>query len=136
MLQNPRKTLGYTKNMVYKIPLGGGGGEVNHIQPVAYVGKSVLLMRSCLLLILSHNEQTKSITSRTERQVPDYPSKYNGTFQMSLLLTCCTVEVYRTQMGQTDKRTSIFRRKYLRNSLFQKRSLFDFLGCFTNYFRR
>ena len=26
MLQNPRKTLGYTKNMVYKIPLGGGGG--------------------------------------------------------------------------------------------------------------
>ena len=30
---------------------------------------------------------------------------------MSLPLTCCTVEVYRTQMGQTDKRTSIFRRK-------------------------
>ena len=25
MLQNPRKTLGYTKNMVYKIPPGGGG---------------------------------------------------------------------------------------------------------------
>ena len=33
MLQNPRKTLGYKKNMVYKIP---PGGEVNHIQPVAY----------------------------------------------------------------------------------------------------
>ena len=30
---------------------------------------------------------------------------------MSLPLTRCTVEVYRTQMGQTDKRTSIFRRK-------------------------
>ena len=27
MLQNPRKTLGYTKNMVYKIPPGGGGGK-------------------------------------------------------------------------------------------------------------
>ena len=41
MLQNPCKTLGFKKNMVYKIPPGGGGGggggggEVNHIQPVA-----------------------------------------------------------------------------------------------------
>ena len=34
MLQNPCKTLGFKKNMVYKIP--PGGGEVNHIQPVAY----------------------------------------------------------------------------------------------------
>ena len=25
MLQNPRKTLGFKKNMVYKIPSGGGG---------------------------------------------------------------------------------------------------------------
>ena len=38
MLQNPCKTLGFKKNMVYKIPPGGGGGgEVNHIQPVAYM---------------------------------------------------------------------------------------------------
>ena len=35
MLQNPRKTLGFKKNMVYKIP--PGGVEVNHIQPVAYL---------------------------------------------------------------------------------------------------
>ena len=35
MLQNPYKTLGIKKNMVHKIP-GGGGGGVNHIQPVAY----------------------------------------------------------------------------------------------------
>ena len=27
MLQNPCKTLGFKKNMVYKIPPGGGGGE-------------------------------------------------------------------------------------------------------------
>ena len=33
MLQNSRKTLGLKKIMVYKIP---PGGEVNHIQPVAY----------------------------------------------------------------------------------------------------
>ena len=33
MLQNPCKTLGFKKNMAYKIPLG----EVNHIQPVAYL---------------------------------------------------------------------------------------------------
>ena len=36
MLQNPCKTLGFKKNMVYKIP---PGGEVNHIQPVAYKRK-------------------------------------------------------------------------------------------------
>ena len=39
MLQNPRKTLGFKKNMVYKIP--PGGGEVNHIQPVAYKRQKV-----------------------------------------------------------------------------------------------
>ena len=33
MLQNPCKMLGFKKNMVYEIP---PGGEVNHIQPVAY----------------------------------------------------------------------------------------------------
>ena len=32
---------------------------------------------------------------------------------MSLPLTCCTVEVYRIQMGQIGKRTSIFRRKHV-----------------------
>ena len=35
MLQNACKTLGFKKNTVYKIP---PGGEVNHIQPVAYLG--------------------------------------------------------------------------------------------------
>ena len=34
MLQNPCETLGFKKNMVYKIP---PGGEVNHINPVAYM---------------------------------------------------------------------------------------------------
>ena len=37
MLQNPCKTLGVKKNMVHKIP--PGGGEVNHIQPVAYIDR-------------------------------------------------------------------------------------------------
>ena len=36
MLQNPCKTLGFKKNMFFEIP-PGGGGEVNHIQPVAYI---------------------------------------------------------------------------------------------------
>ena len=39
MLQNPCKTLGFKKNMVYKIP---PGGEVNHIQPVAYEFRGAL----------------------------------------------------------------------------------------------
>ena len=33
MLQNPCKTFGFKKNMLYKIP---PGGKVNHIQPMAY----------------------------------------------------------------------------------------------------
>ena len=41
MLQNPCKTLGFKKNMVYKIP--PGGGEVNHIQPVAYIDVMYIL---------------------------------------------------------------------------------------------
>ena len=43
MLQNPRKTLGFKKNMVYKIP---PGGEVNHIQPVAYYSYKITLMNN------------------------------------------------------------------------------------------
>ena len=46
MLQNPRKTLGFKKSMVYKIP---PGGEVNHIQPVAYNGlENNFLIRSLI----------------------------------------------------------------------------------------
>ena len=44
MLQSPCKTLGFKTNMVYKFPLGVGGGGVNHIQPVAYI-MFVLLSR-------------------------------------------------------------------------------------------
>ena len=39
MLQNASKTFGFKKNMVYEIP-PWGGGEVNHIQPVAYLERS------------------------------------------------------------------------------------------------
>ena len=51
MLQNPCKTLGFKKNMVYKIP--PGGGEVNHIQPVAYMvyGKSSKTSKIFLFLL-------------------------------------------------------------------------------------
>ena len=38
MLQNPRKTLGFKKNMVYKIPPGGGG------KPYPASGLNVLYM--------------------------------------------------------------------------------------------
>ena len=43
MLQNPCKTLGFKKNMVFKISPGGGGG-VNHNQPVAYEVRYLSLM--------------------------------------------------------------------------------------------
>ena len=50
MLQNSCKTLGFKKNMVYKIP---PGGEVNHIQPVAYSlkGKNAPIGSSSLWLL-------------------------------------------------------------------------------------
>ena len=62
MLQNPCKTLGFKKNMVYKIP--PGGGEVNHIQPVAYIVTKQKCLNKliqeinnnvCLLVCLSKN---------------------------------------------------------------------------------
>ena len=50
MLQNPCKTLGFMKNIVYKIP---PGGEVNHIQPVAYYHyekkESVIFSVNCII---------------------------------------------------------------------------------------
>ena len=51
MLQNPRKTLGFKKNMVYKIPPGGGGkpypasglfDERSHITHAVLVPKTLL----------------------------------------------------------------------------------------------
>ena len=58
MLQNPRKTLGFKKNMVYKIP---PGGEVNHIQPVAYcISISKLKMLTFYFTILI---ETKFLTT-------------------------------------------------------------------------
>ena len=52
MLQNPCKTLGFKKNMVYKIP---PGGEVNHIQPVAYI---VLCLNETLIFRASNRIKT------------------------------------------------------------------------------
>ena len=54
MLQNPRKILGFKKNMVYKIPPGGGGG-LNHIQPVAYiVSKTYTAQTECKFKLKSY----------------------------------------------------------------------------------
>ena len=65
MLQNPCKTLGFKKNMVYKIP---PGGEVNHIQPVAYVGLFLyvyllLVNVSCYIKSRSHETSDRAATS-------------------------------------------------------------------------
>ena len=57
MLQNPFKTLGYKKNMVYKIP---PGGEVNHIQPVAYVFCAAELKISSMQLLLQRGPRRKT----------------------------------------------------------------------------
>ena len=42
MLQNPCKTLGFKKNMVYKIPSGGGGGK-----PYPASGLVIQLYKCC-----------------------------------------------------------------------------------------
>ena len=54
MLQNPRKTLTFKKNMVYKIP---PGGEVNHIQPVAYLVYRLVIFE-CVSFSLTFGIQT------------------------------------------------------------------------------
>ena len=66
MLQNPCKTLGFKKNMVYKI---SPGGEVNHIQPVAYSfylarppDKSVWLK---IIFFISHPKHMLWVLKRT-----------------------------------------------------------------------
>ena len=69
--------------------------------PCVHVGTSVLSMCS---LIPQLEDKKYNFVRRTSRAILP---KYNGTFQMLLPLRCCTVEVYRTQMGQTDTRTSI-----------------------------
>ena len=40
MLQNPCKTLGFKKNMVYKIPPGGGGKPYPASGLLGHVGRS------------------------------------------------------------------------------------------------
>ena len=46
MLQNPRKTLGFKKNMVYKIPPGGGG------KPYPASGLILLLCQDHMMVYL------------------------------------------------------------------------------------
>ena len=62
MFQNPCKTLGYKKNMVYKIP--PGGGEVNHIQPVAYK------------LLTEHHLEFLSLKQAAQARLSLHMSKY------------------------------------------------------------
>ena len=64
MLQNPCKTLGFKTSIVYKIPLGGGGGEVNHIQPVAYYQHSEIAPNHILFFL-----QAKFLTLKKIRML-------------------------------------------------------------------
>ena len=59
MLQNPCKTLGFKKNMVYKIP---PEGEVNHIQPVTLAVFSTSLALPGIMFIIE-----KMFLSETRR---------------------------------------------------------------------
>ena len=56
MLQNPRKTLGFKKNMVFKIPPGGGG------KPYPASGLLSLLKTNCLKI-----NGIKSILSKSRK---------------------------------------------------------------------
>ena len=55
MLQNPCKTLGFKKNMVYKIPQGGGGGKpypaiglYAKLNPNIACGSRVMIISLCI----------------------------------------------------------------------------------------
>ena len=62
MLQNPRKTLGYTKNMVYKIPPGGGG------KPYPASGLIGHLDQQCLIMSRIWNASYKCIKTSTVKE--------------------------------------------------------------------
>ena len=73
--------------------------------------RKVRAFNALLPLILSESIIAQLADKKKERHMPEYPFKWNGTFQMSLPLTRCTFKVSRAQMGQKDKRTMISRRK-------------------------
>ena len=66
MLQNLCKTLGFKKIMVYKIPLGG---EVNHIQPVAYCLSILLQGVISLPVAESCDKQSTTLFSRDDSKI-------------------------------------------------------------------
>ena len=49
MLQNPRKTLGFKKNMVYKIPPGGGGKPYPASGLFKLIGGSIAFKLMCAI---------------------------------------------------------------------------------------
>ena len=83
MLQNPCKTLSFMKNMVYKIP--PGGGEVNHIQPVAYIRIIIKPRRekTCIRSFLKGHTQTSLLSYRNYLENCNFASSKprNKTFQ-------------------------------------------------------
>ena len=52
MLQNPRKTLGFKKNMVYKIPPGGGGGGKPYPASGLLIAMAILYSYRTITLIV------------------------------------------------------------------------------------
>ena len=76
MLQNPRKTLGFMKNMVYKIPPGGGGkpypasGLLGNFCPLGNISQVHIGSISCFFGINDqYNGQSISYKFRQNRLV-------------------------------------------------------------------
>ena len=60
MLQNPRKTLGFKKNMVYKIPPGGGGKPYPASGLLSNQGQSQYFFNNRVDLLKAFNKQAFS----------------------------------------------------------------------------
>ena len=89
MLQNSRKTLGIKTNTVYKIP---PGGEVDHIQPVAY---SLNATKWCYTSVYENISSNKMVLYFCTRE---YISQQNGVIlvftRIYLATKWCYTSVY------------------------------------------
>ena len=86
MLQNPCKTLGFKKNMVYKIPPGGGGGK-------PYPASGLFLLTHFLsilprVFLMMSNRDVYKIGSTIG-------SKYRNVAQSSFSLPCVSSAILR-----------------------------------------
>ena len=84
MLQNPYKTLGFKKNMVYKISTGGGGGG----KPYPASGLHAIFILIDPAIIFTQTIQCIVLSYVRPRQLNNFISRYFEEICHALNLKC------------------------------------------------